>query len=105
MFAGIGGAIFNFSIGFIAPDSFNLLLSVSFLAAIVVGGLGTVWGALVAGLFLQFVPSYASDISNALAGAVYGGILIVCMFFMPKGIVGSALAWSRERRLANKLKG
>ena len=105
MFAGIGGAIFNFSIGFIAPDSFNLLLSVSFLAAIVVGGLGTVWGALVAGLFLQFVPSYASDISNALAGAVYGGILIVCMFFMPKGIVGSAIAWSRERRLANKLKG
>ena len=100
MFAGIGGAIFNFSIGFIAPDSFNLLLSVSFLAAIVVGGLGTVWGALVAGLFLQFVPSYASDISNALAGAVYGGILIVCMFFMPKGIVGSAIAWLRERRLA-----
>jgi branched-chain amino acid transport system permease protein len=102
MFAGIGGAIFNFSIGFIAPDSFNLLLSVSFLAAIVVGGLGTVWGALVAGLFLQFVPSYASDISNALAGAVYGGILIVCMFFMPKGIVGSAMAWLRERRLAKK---
>ena len=100
MFAGIGGAIFNFSIGFIAPDSFNLLLSVSFLAAIVVGGLGTVWGALVAGLFLQFVPSYASDISNALAGAVYGGILIVCMFFMPKGIVGSAMTWLRERRLA-----
>jgi branched-chain amino acid transport system permease protein len=98
MFAGIGGAIFNFSIGFIAPDSFNLLLSVSFLAAIVVGGLGTVWGALVAGLFLQFVPSYASDISNALAGAVYGSILIVCMFFMPKGIVGSAIAWLRERR-------
>jgi len=102
MFAGIGGAIFNFSIGFIAPDSFNLLLSVSFLAAIVVGGLGTVWGALVAGLFLQFVPSYASDISNALAGAVYGGILIVCMFFMPKGIVGSAMAWLRERQLAKK---
>ena len=100
MFAGIGGAIFNFSIGFIAPDSFNLLLSVSFLAAIVVGGLGTVWGALVAGLFLQFVPSYASDISNALAGAVYGGILIVCMFFMPKGIVGSAMTWLKERRLA-----
>ena len=98
MFAGIGGAIFNFSIGFIAPDSFTLLLSVSFLAAIVVGGLGTVWGALVAGLFLQFVPSYASDISNALAGAVYGGILIVCMFFMPQGIVGSAMIWLRERR-------
>lgn len=89
--AGIGGALFNLAIGFIAPDSFNLLLSVSFLAAIVVGGLGTIWGALVAGLFLQFVPSYASDISEALAGAVYGAILITCMFFMPKGIVGTFL--------------
>lgn len=95
MLAGVGGALFNFSIGFIAPDSFNLLLSVSFLAAIVVGGLGTIWGALIAGVFLQFVPSYASDISEALAGAVYGGLLIVCMFFMPKGIVGTILARKR----------
>ncbi len=98
MLGGVGGALFNFSIGFIAPDSFNLLLSVSFLAAIVVGGLGTIWGALVAGLFLQFVPSYASDISEALAGAVYGGILIVCMFFMPRGIVGTIMQMRRERQ-------
>lgn len=99
MLGGIGGALFNFSIGFIAPDSFNLLLSVSFLAAIVVGGLGTIWGALVAGLFLQFVPSYASDLSEALSGAVYGAILIVCMFFMPKGIVGTIMNKVHERTL------
>ncbi len=99
MLGGIGGALFNFSIGFIAPDSFNLLLSVSFLAAIVVGGLGTIWGALIAGLFLQFVPSYASDLSEALSGAVYGAILIICMFFMPKGIVGSLLEWMRARNM------
>lgn len=97
MLGGIGGALFNFSIGFIAPDSFNLLLSVSFLAAIVVGGLGTIWGALVAGLFLQFVPSYASDLSEALSGAVYGGILIICMFFMPKGIVGTIIESMQAR--------
>ncbi len=98
MLAGVGGALFNFSIGFIAPDSFNLLLSVSFLAAIVVGGLGTIWGALVAGLFLQFVPSYASDLSEALSGAVYGAILIACMFFMPQGIVGTLLRMMQDRR-------
>lgn len=99
MLGGIGGALFNFSIGFIAPDSFNLLLSVSFLAAIVVGGLGTIWGALVAGLFLQFVPSYASDLSEALSGAVYGAILIVCMFFMPKGIVGTIMEKVHQRNI------
>lgn len=106
MLAGVGGALAAFTVGFIGPDSFTLMLSIGFLAAIVVGGLGTIGGALVAGLFLQFVPSYASDISQALAGAVYGGILIVCMFLAPRGVVGSlfkfADAWraSRKRRAA-----
>ncbi len=99
MLGGIGGALFNFSIGFLAPDSYSLMLSVSFLSAIVVGGLGTIWGALVAGLFLQFVPTLASDVGQALAGAVYGGILILCMFFMPKGIVGSLLKYLHDRRV------
>lgn len=97
MLGGVGGALFNYSIGFVGPDSYSLMLSVSFLAAIVVGGLGTIWGALIAGLFLQFVPTYASDISEALAGAVYGGILIACMFFMPKGIIGTYLEKRRHK--------
>ncbi len=100
MMGGIGGALFNYSIGFVGPDSYSLMLSVSFLAAIVVGGLGTIWGALIAGLFLQFVPTYASDISEALAGAVYGGILIACMFFMPKGIVGTWIEKRQQRQKA-----
>lgn len=102
MLAGIGGALATLTIGFIGPDSFTLMLSIGFLAAIVVGGLGTIWGALVAGLFLQFVPSYASDLGQALSGAVYGGILIACMFLMPKGIVGSAMRIMANRREARK---
>ncbi len=43
MLAGVGGALATFTIGFIGPDSFTLMLSISFLAAIVVGGLGTIW--------------------------------------------------------------
>jgi branched-chain amino acid transport system permease protein len=102
MLAGVGGALATFTIGFIGPDSFTLMLSIGFLAAIVVGGLGTIWGALVAGLFLQFVPSYASDLGQALSGAVYGGILIACMFLMPKGIVGSLMQIASNRREARK---
>ncbi len=98
MLAGIGGAIQSYMVGFIGPDSFTLMLSIGFLAAIVVGGLGTIWGALVAGLFLQFVPSFASDLGQALSGAVYGGILIACMFLMPRGIVGSMVAFARKRK-------
>ena len=102
MLAGVGGALATFTIGFIGPDSFTMMLSIGFLAAIVVGGLGTIWGALVAGLFLQFVPSYASDLGQALSGAVYGGILIACMFLMPKGIVGSVIQIAQNRRDARR---
>lgn len=104
MLAGVGGALATFTIGFIGPDSFTMMLSIGFLAAIVVGGLGTIWGALVAGLFLQFVPSYASDLGQALSGAVYGGILIACMFLMPKGIVGSMLQIAQNWRDAKRTK-
>ncbi|MFA7666056.1 MAG: branched-chain amino acid ABC transporter permease [Burkholderiaceae bacterium] len=102
MLAGVGGAMQAYMVGFIGPDSFTLMLSIGFLAAIVVGGLGTIWGALVAGLFLQFVPSFASDLGQALAGAVYGGILIACMFLMPNGIVGSLIGFARKRAEAQR---
>jgi branched-chain amino acid transport system permease protein len=98
MLGGVGGALSTFAIGFIGPDSFTLMLSIGFLAAIVVGGLGTIPGALIAGLFLQFVPSWASDLGQALSGAVYGGILIACMFLMPKGIAGSLAQLFGKRR-------
>lgn len=98
MLAGIGGSLAVYVIGFIGPDSFTLMLSIGFLAAIVVGGLGTIAGALVAGVFLQFVPSYASDLGQAFSGAVYGGILIACMFLMPRGITGSLLRIAHHRR-------
>jgi branched-chain amino acid transport system permease protein len=103
MLAGVGGALATFTIGFIGPDSFTLMLSIGFLAAIVVGGLGTISGALVAGVFLQFVPSYASDLGQALSGAVYGGILIACMTLMPMGIIGTILKIASNWREARKI--
>lgn len=103
MLSGIGGALFLLSIGFIAPDTFGLLLSIGFLAAIVVGGLGTIWGALVAGFFLQFIPTYASDLSESLAGLIYGAILIICMFFMPRGVIGSIVQLLNKRKAKTDL--
>ena len=53
------GALFTFADGFVAPESFTLALSFAFLAAIVVGGLATVAGAVFGALFIVFVPVYA----------------------------------------------
>jgi branched-chain amino acid transport system permease protein len=88
MYAGIGGALYTFAIGFVAPESFTLTLSFAFLAAIVVGGLATITGAIFGALFIEFVPVYASDVNEALAGVIYGAVLIAFMYAMRDGIVG-----------------
>jgi branched-chain amino acid transport system permease protein len=75
-------------VGFVAPESFTIAVSFVLLAAIVVGGLGTIAGALFGALFIQFVPVYTSDINEALAGVLYGGVLILFMYVLPGGVVG-----------------
>jgi len=87
-FAGVGGALFTLPIGFLAPESFPLALSFAFLAAIVVGGLATIAGALFGALFIEFVPVYAADVDEALAGVIYGGVLILFMYLLPGGVMG-----------------
>jgi branched-chain amino acid transport system permease protein len=87
-YAGVAGALYVFAIGFVAPEAFTLTLSFAFLAAIVVGGLATISGALLGALFIEFVPVYASDVNDALTGVIYGGVLIAFMWVLPEGAAG-----------------
>jgi len=66
--------LYVFAIGVVAPESFTLTISFAFLAAVVVGGLGTIGGAIFGALFIEFVPVYASDVNEALAGVIYGAV-------------------------------
>jgi branched-chain amino acid transport system permease protein len=88
MYAGVAGTLYVFSIAFVAPESFTLTISFAFLAAIVVGGLGTISGAVFGALFIEFVPVYASDVNEALAGVIYGAVLIVFMYVLRDGVAG-----------------
>jgi branched-chain amino acid transport system permease protein len=102
-YAGVAGALYVFAIGFVAPEAFTLTVSFAFLAAIVVGGLATISGALFGALFIEFVPVYASDVNVALTGVIYGGVLIAFMWVLPEGAAGlprrlRALAARRRRR-------
>jgi branched-chain amino acid transport system permease protein len=93
------GALFVFNVGFVSPEAFTLVLSISFLAAVVVGGLATVSGAVLGALFIVLVPEYSSDVDQALSGVIYGAVLIAFMWFLPGG--GVALGrriWARLGR-------
>lgn len=87
-FAAVGGALFAYALGFVAPESFTLLLSFTLLSAVVVGGLGTVAGAVLGALFVVFVPQYAGDVNQALTGVVYGATLIAVVYLLPGGAAG-----------------
>jgi branched-chain amino acid transport system permease protein len=96
MYTGIAGALGAIAIQFVAPDSFNIFLSISFLVGIVIGGLASISGAIYGAFFIQFVPTYAQDISKAAPWAIYGIFLIVFMYTMPMGIAGFIrTAWHR----------
>ena len=96
-YAGVAGALFVFSIGFVAPESFTLTVSFAFLAAIVVGGLATIGGAIFGALFIEFVPVYAADVNEALSGVIYGAVLIAFMFVLPGGMASLGKRLKRIR--------
>jgi len=100
-YTGVAGALSGIAIAFVAPDSFNIFLSITLLTGVVIGGLATISGAIFGALFIQFVPNWAQDISKAAPWAIFGIFLIVFMYVMPHGIVGFLrLAWIRMTRPA-----
>jgi branched-chain amino acid transport system permease protein len=87
-YTGIGGALSAIATQFVSPDSFTMFLSISLLVGMVVGGIGTLWGALFGAAFIMYVPNIAEKISKDAAWGVYGLVLIVFMFIMPSGVMG-----------------
>jgi branched-chain amino acid transport system permease protein len=95
-YTGVAGALSALAIAFVAPDAFNVFLSITFLVGIVIGGLASIEGVVFGALFVQFVPNWAQEISKAAPWAIYGLFLIVFMYAMPRGIAGSLrLGWRR----------
>lgn len=98
-YTGVAGALSALAIAFVAPDAFNVFLSITFLVGIVVGGLASVSGPIFGALFIQFVPNWAQDISKAAPWAIYGVFLIAFMYVMPRGVSGFVrLAGDRRAR-------
>jgi branched-chain amino acid transport system permease protein len=116
-YTGIAGGLFAFILGFINPESFHLIMSITFLAMVVVGGLGSVMGSIAGAALMTFLDiklqaiqdipgigpalvtfsqKYMSvaGISN-IAVIVYGLIMILIILFEPLGIFGF---WIRTKK-------
>jgi branched-chain amino acid transport system permease protein len=93
LITGVAGSLGALIAQFVSPDSFTLFLSISFIVGVVVGGVATVSGAFFGAIFIEFVPPLADQISKAAPWAVYGALLIFCVYVMPGGVVG-LLRWA-----------
>jgi branched-chain amino acid transport system permease protein len=88
LYTGAAGALGAIAVQFVAPDSFNIFLSITLLVGVVIGGLASISGAFFGALFIQFIPNIADQISKAAPWAIYGIFLIAFMYVMPTGVAG-----------------
>ena len=106
-YAGVAGALLAHFDKFVSPEHFTLNLSVFFLAAVIIGGVGSTAGAVLGALFMTLVPEIVSmavegigaragiDISgllNAITEVIFGFFIVVFLIFEPQGL---ARIWSR----------
>ncbi|HET8987212.1 MAG TPA: branched-chain amino acid ABC transporter permease [Humibacillus sp.] len=83
---GLSGALFAGKSGFINPQSFELLLSILFLAAVVVGGQGNRWGVILGAIVVSYFPERFREFSDFRV-LVFGLALMLLAIFRPQGLL------------------
>jgi branched-chain amino acid transport system permease protein len=109
--AGLAGSLLAYTSNLAAPGSFPLTLSLILLAAIVIGGLGTLPGAVWGALIIVFVPDWIGSLNDTvhlpsavrdqLPLALFGAVFVVAMLAFPHGIQGGLVRlwrWRAGRR-------
>lgn len=92
--AGLAGALYGPLVGYITPESFNLLLSIKFLLMTIVGGLGFLPGALIGAAFITGLDVVLSTF-RAWSQLTFGAVVIFIMMAEPAGLYGR---WQKIKR-------
>ncbi|MES2423213.1 MAG: branched-chain amino acid ABC transporter permease, partial [Pseudomonadota bacterium] len=108
-YAGVAGGLFAYFFRAITPESFPLLMSIFFLAAVIVGGMGTILGSVLGAVFMTMVPEVlkivvgwlplgdnATLFLSPVRTVVFGLMIVLFLIFEPHGL---AEVWRRIRRL------
>ncbi|ABS04419.1 branched-chain amino acid transport system permease protein [Kineococcus radiotolerans] len=93
---GLSGALYASRIGAINPDSFMIQLSMMFLAAVVIGGQGNRWGAIVGGVVVAYLPERFREFADFRI-VVFGLLLLLLANFRPQGLLPPRRAKRAQR--------
>ena len=107
-YAGVAGGLWAYFFRVVTPESFPLVMSIFFLAAVIVGGMGTILGGVLGALFMTMVPELLKLVVDMLPGGqemtvylspirtiVFGLLIVGFLVFEPHGL---AEIWRRIRR-------
>jgi branched-chain amino acid transport system permease protein len=101
-YAAVAGALYAHYVTFVSPGSFGFHTSVQLVTMVVLGGMASLWGAVLGALFLTFLPEALRAIEN-FDILVYGAILVLCMMFLPGGLAeGARKAWEAAASLVRR---
>ncbi|XAH21983.1 branched-chain amino acid ABC transporter permease [Xylophilus sp. GW821-FHT01B05] len=98
--AGVSGGLYAHVIGQLSTDSFTITTSMGFLTMAVIGGMNSIAGAVLGGLFFALAPELLRELKDAQM-LVYGVLLVLFMHFLPRGLAGigaSVRAFSSRSR-------
>jgi branched-chain amino acid transport system permease protein len=100
-YAALGGGLWTLINNSVSPPSFSLALSITILSLVVIGGIGTLQGAIIGGIVYAYSTnvitwftghagiSSSSNLASQLPGIIFGGLLILTMLFAPMGLTGA----------------
>ncbi|WP_324824400.1 branched-chain amino acid ABC transporter permease [Sinanaerobacter sp. ZZT-01] len=87
-FAGIGGALYASTFFILKPNMFGFLKSIDFLVIVVLGGMGSITGSIIAAVLLAILTTYLQAFT-ALRMIIYAALLVIVMIFRPQGLMAS----------------
>jgi branched-chain amino acid transport system permease protein len=95
VFAALAGFLYAHYLTFIAPASFSFMFSVALITMVVLGGMANMWGAVTGAFFITALPQFL-QVFETYEVLIFGAILIVCMMYLPDGIVGGGTRLARR---------
>ncbi|MBL8345008.1 MAG: branched-chain amino acid ABC transporter permease [Rubrivivax sp.] len=87
-YTGVAGALFAPLVRFVDPSVFDIMVSISFVSMVIIGGLGSVWGSVLGAVFVAGAPQLLTYVGlDNVQRSLYGAAMILSLVFLPDGLV------------------